>query len=197
MTAITQELRSVVELLRRAAVPEFWIAGGCAIDLYLQRSTREHHDMDIALTQSLTAAQEYTIGEVYQLEERFVKNEEAADGWTERYLTGIPRSRHLFPRLDLFIICVTEGVWNFRNNSAIRRPIELIGQNLDGVPFIAPEVVLLYKATRRNSADDADFVTACSRLNSEPRRWLAQNLQNLDSAHPWLALLSKKEENAE
>jgi len=40
--------RDAVEWFARASVP-WWVAGGWAIDLFLNRSTRQHHDLDVGV----------------------------------------------------------------------------------------------------------------------------------------------------
>jgi hypothetical protein len=58
------------------------------------------------------------------------------------------------------------------------------------VPFLAPEVQLLYKANERPlPKDEADFAVTLPLLEERDRRWLAQALHTYNAQHPWLASL--------
>ena len=62
----------------------------------------------------------------------------------------------------------------------------------DGVPFLAPEVQLLYKATDApRPKDEADLAAVLPRLGAERREWLAAALRQYRPRHPWLARLNE------
>ena len=178
-----------------AALPCPWaIASGWAIDLHLGRVTREHHDVDVA---------------VYRHDQAEVHATLRAAGWSlEKVVEGRPE-RWDGERIDLPVhevharrrdgepahleLLLTEGdaaCWRYRRAPEISRPraqAELVSP--DGIPFLSPEVVLLFKSTRRRSRDELDFAACLPSLAPEPRAWLLAALASLDPAHPWLAPL--------
>ncbi|MCI2430831.1 hypothetical protein LM602_02325 [Candidatus Acetothermia bacterium] len=57
------------------------------------------------------------------------------------------------------------------------------------MPFLGPEIVLLYKAKHLRAHDQADFDHVHTTLSSERRHWLRQALAKCHPGHPWLAKL--------
>ena len=48
--------------------------------------------------------------------------------------------------------------WLFRRDARLCRPLSTIGrQTEDGLPYLAPEIQLLYKAKAPRPKDEADF----------------------------------------
>ena len=77
----------------------------------------------------------------------------------------------------------------FLRNEAIGRPLEEIGDERNGVPFLRPEIVLLYKSSERSPKNDTDFAAVVPRLSREARLWLRAALERYDSRHPWVDAL--------
>ena len=75
---------------------------------------------------------------------------------------------------------------------AVRRPSEELGSaDHDGIPFLTPEVVLLFKAKNRRNHDEADFSSALPRLEVQQRRWLREAIQKAHPGHEWIARLDE------
>jgi hypothetical protein len=61
-----------------------------------------------------------------------------------------------------------------------------------GIPFLAPELVLLFKSKNTSatqtdrSKDQLDFERVCPHLDPERRAWLRWALLATDPAHPWI-----------
>jgi hypothetical protein len=80
--------------------------------------------------------------------------------------------------------------WVFRRLSSIRMPLDsLLKRTSHGVPYLTPEVQLLYKARHPRVKDQADFENALPRLESRERAWLSDALSTIDPEHAWLARL--------
>jgi hypothetical protein len=82
--------------------------------------------------------------------------------------------------------------WVSRRDQRIRRPITSLGfSTADGIPCLAPEIQLFYKANGRRPKDEADF-TACLPVLTEPQaRWLSEALSlAYGPEHPWRARLA-------
>ena len=58
-----------------------------------------------------------------------------------------------------------------------------------GVPFISPEIQLLYKAKYQRAKDEHDFELAAPRLDEGRRRWLIEGLRLCHPGHDWLRKL--------
>ena len=92
--------------------------------------------------------------------------------------------------LEILLNESTEAEWRFRRNLEIRRPLSLIGLHSDiDVPFLSPEIVLLYKAKNRRAQDEADFHNVRNFLDPGRRAWLRQAIEVCHPEHPWLAVL--------
>jgi hypothetical protein len=81
------------------------------------------------------------------------------------------------------------GRWVYSRNERVTRPIKEIGGVRDGVPFLRPEIVLLYKSTDDSPKNAADFDVVFPSLDTDARSWLAEALAASDSHHRWLAKL--------
>lgn len=78
----------------------------------------------------------------------------------------------------------------FRRAAAVQRPLaRAVVHTAAGLPVLAPEVVLLYKAKAPRAADEHDFTAARPHLGPEARAWLAAALRRCHPGHPWLGRL--------
>jgi hypothetical protein len=60
--------------------------------------------------------------------------------------------------VDLLLTPTDGESWVFKRNDAIRRPLDSVGWVApDGVSYLRPEVVLLFKAKLGRPKDEADF----------------------------------------
>lgn len=63
----------------------------------------------------------------------------------------------------------------------------------DGVPVIAPEIALLFKAKAPMFKDQRDFDRVLPHLDRAARSWLASALEQAHPDHPWLARVLGKQ----
>jgi hypothetical protein len=69
----------------------------------------------------------------------------------------------------------------------VHRPLATIGSvTPDGIPYMAPEIQLLYKAKAPRPQDEADFVRTFPHLNQASREFLVQALALVYPGHRWL-----------
>jgi hypothetical protein len=81
-------------------------------------------------------------------------------------------------RLDVFRDPHDGDTWICRRDHSIRLPYErVIEMTSDGVPFMAPEIVLLFKAKHARPKDEADFAGTLDALGPAQRAWLATRWQ--------------------
>lgn len=168
----------------------WWVAGGWALDLFVGRQSRPHKDLDLGILRKdapkvLPALSSWEIFE-------------AKDGVLTRLREGdAPRAQvnSLWCRragdrdwsFELMLDESEEDHWVFRRDRTIQRPLALcVRRDGRGIPFIAPEIQLLYKARSVRSQDQADFDLIAPRLDSDARTWSRTALTKLEPCHEWL-----------
>jgi len=171
----------------------WWVAGGWALDLFLGRQTREHRDLDIGILRR-DAVQ---FLEILHFWEVF----DAKDGALSRLGEGLaPRAEvnSLWCRpigtsrwaMEVLLDASDQDFWVFRRHAQVRRPFaEVVRRDLQGVPYLAPEVQLLYKARSMRPCDEADFARVAPQLDTAARTWLRKSLLRTDPGHPWTSAL--------
>ena len=183
--------RDIAARLEGVDVP--WaVAAGWALDLFRGEQTREHEDLAIAVPIGQFDAIRSAIGD---FEFQVVGSghawpiDSAAGGvmvqtWVRERETGAYR-------LDIFREPHNEDTWICRRNDSIRRPYgDVIRRSTDGVPYVVPEVVLLFKAKQNRDKDHADFLAVLPMLSPDRRAWLAKALSMVHPGHIWLKKLS-------
>lgn len=186
-----EPLREVVRELGGFAPPWF-VSSGWALDLHLGRVTRVHHDVDIAIFR------EDQLELQRHMQERgwrFVAPDEGRlEPWPPGTRLELPRHQahaHREGRFIDFLLSEREGpVWRFRRDPSVVRTVErLILRSEDGVPYLAPEVVLLFKSAHAGgpprARDQLDFESAVGALGPEGRAWLRWALAAYRPDHPW------------
>jgi hypothetical protein len=80
--------------------------------------------------------------------------------------------------------------WVYRRNPAIRMPLKRMGLHpLWGLPYLAPEIVLLFKSKHLQAHDRIDFNVALPVMSADSRAWLRAALERSTPDHEWLAAL--------
>lgn len=172
----------------------WWVAGGWALDLFLGRDTRTHEDLDVAL---LRRDQLVLYRHLSGWDLRYVTAEHTLELWDASYLEppvhGIWARRSLrasAPWTCEFLLNEERaGYWVYRRNERVKRPLEEIGDMRHDVPFLRPEIVLLYKSTEDSPKNASDFDVTVPSLDADARSWLAEALTVCDGHHRWLAKL--------
>ena len=170
------------------------LVGGLAIDRALGRSTRRHEDLDIAVFRN---------GQSSFL--KWFANWElwgsGSPGSGLNRLTTeehIPDSVHgIWCRRErsepwAFEMLIEESIgdhWVYRRNHDVTLPIDRLICSVDGVPVMAPEVVLLYKGKEPRRRDLDDFRAALPLLDPRQRDWLKSSLAVAHPTCQWLSNL--------
>lgn len=176
----------MAERLAGATVP-WCVAAGWALDLHLGEQTREHHDLEIAVPRARFA----------DLAGRFpelafhVPGDGTVRPAVPAALAADFQTWALDPaadawRFDVFREPHDGDVWVARRDERLRRPYaEITRRTPDGIPYLSPEVVLLFKAKHRRPKDEADFALVAPRLTEAERSWLDAALDLVHPGHPW------------
>ncbi len=167
-----------MQVLSGLSVP-WWIAGGWAIDLFVGHETRAHGDIEIAvLRRDQLAIQKQLKGWDLQI---------ADVGSLEPWPTGqaiVPAKHAVWARRggDAWEIEIaleeSEGTrWIYRRHTRIGLNIADLGMRSDsGIPYIRPEVALLYKSKATRPVDETDFLYVLPRLDPARKAWLVAAL---------------------
>ena len=94
-------------------------------------------------------------------------------------------------RFDILLEPSTPETYVYRRDPSITLPrADSIMTATGGIPFLAPEIVLLFKAKALRPKDQTDFGAALLRLTAKQRTWLIAALTKTHPGHPWLAALN-------
>jgi hypothetical protein len=185
-----------VEEIRRAFSSidaPWWIGGGWAIDLFVGSQTRPHGDIDVAMLRRDALA----VRALRDAFDVYIAHDGTLTPWDGGPL-GLSRHQFWARRRDddawAFEVLFEEesdGEWLFRRDARVRLPLARFGRTTaGGVPYVAPEVALLYKAKHDDiDRHAADFASALPLLDAGQRAWLREALIVVHPGHPWIALI--------
>ena len=198
MSRELKPLLEVAEALGNLRAP-FYFCGGWAIDLHLGRVTREHHDIDAQVMRRdqlglHKALKQFSLKKIIS----------HPDGMPPKIIEWHPgerlelpvhqinayRANESEPAFEVLLTESSDREWIFRRNPEIRMPLARIGFHpLWGLPYVAPEIVLLFKAKHLEARDRIDFDNALSALSVDARRWLRDAIEKTHPGHQWLNAL--------
>jgi len=203
------ELKPLLEVataLGRLRAP-WWFSGGWAIDLHLGRVTRAHHDIDVAVLRSDQALLHAAL-DGFELQKIIPHPEGLTNGGTNQtwqrgerlelpvHQIDVMRARSAMrPQtgdvaFQLMLQETRSDTWLYRRNPAVTRPLAAVGIHaLWSLPYLAPEIVLLFKAKHCLDKDRADFDACVGSLSADARAWLRQALALCHPSHDWIARL--------
>lgn len=181
----------VAHLLAGVAAP-WYVAGGWAVDLFCGERTREHGDTEIAVPAARFP----------EVRDRFPGHALDVVGsgrvWpaaTPKVMAAVYQTWVRDPatgdyRLEVFREPHDGDTWICRRDGTIRLPYrDIVRRTPDGVPYLAPELVLLFKAKGTRPKDQADFDVTVPRLTAAQRGYLAGLLTRVHPHHTWLTRL--------
>lgn len=187
-----EEPMNVLDRMGKFDRPWF-IAGGWAVDLFLGRMTRPHKDIEIAILRADQGAlRAYLSGWEFR---KVVKGKLVP--WRDDESLEPPvheihasrEGRHA-SRLEILLNEASCDDWVFRRNSAITRSLSTVRLLSEaGVPYLAPEIVLLYKAKSPGPRDELDFRNLLPSLGPERCTWLRHALEICHPGHSWISHL--------
>lgn len=183
-------------LLASSEAP-WWIAGGWALELFRGTPTRPHADLDVGvLRRDLPCVlHRFSTWEVF----------EANDGRLTRLSAGrVPaldvhsiwcRPTAADPwTIELMLDEADGNTWVYRRQPRIRRPMStIVRQSQDALPYLVPEIQLLYKSKTPRERDEVDFAQIWPLLAAEARTWLRDALELTAPDHTWTAVLRDAE----
>ncbi len=199
-----EPVHAVASLLSGLAVP-WWITGGWAIDLAVGHVTRDHADVNVIVLER----DEHALRGLTGVDIQLVADGQPGPWPAGRRLTAGPvpgpkppatgpghragdflilRGEDLPLPAEVIPASAVRGIWVYQQGPRIFvRPLADITSYRQGVPFLAPEVVLLIKARPgtdkpRTDNDQRDFEAALPVLSAGQRSWLKDAIEQ----QPWL-----------
>jgi hypothetical protein len=181
------------EIARRlAGVRAHWyVAGGWALDLSRGKQQRDHDDLEIGVPAASFGAvrdalSDYPI-DVVAAGRRWPLDSPA---FGETYQTWVREPATGVYRADIFREPHDGGTWICRRDETIRLPYQqIIRRTPAGIPYLAPEIVLLFKAKHVRPKDAADFEATLPLLRPAAVEWLRDMLARVHPGHAWLGAL--------
>lgn len=177
---------------RLSAVAAPWcVAAGWALELFTAGAARQHHDIEIAVPSA-------RFDEVAAALPDFAWDV-AGDGrvWpypetlTEHFQTWLRNPGSGRYHLDVFREPHHGDQWVCRRNPSITLPYgELILHTSAGIPYVIPEVALLFKAKHRRDKDEADLRRVLPVMADARRSRLTGWLEKTHPGHPWIGVVA-------
>jgi Aminoglycoside-2''-adenylyltransferase len=201
-TAGFEPVHAVASLLSGLTVP-WWITGGWAIDLAVGHVTRGHANVNIMMLER----DEHALRELTGVDIQHTVGGQPPGPWTiATRLTALPdpgpnpgpkggpgrpigpdrlvlRGENLPLPAEVIPASAVGSIWVYKKGSNVfTRPLAEITCHWQGIPFLAPEVVLLIKARPglgrpRTDNDQHDFESALPLLSAEQRSWLRNAIE--------------------
>ena len=166
----------------------WYIAGGWAIDLYLNNQTRNHHDIEIAIARKdQLNLKEYLINWTFN---KVFKGELSI--WEHEYLE-LPihelhgKNNSTNEKLEVLLNEIESNQWKFRREESITCRLDAFySVSSEGIPYLNPEIVLLYKVKNTREKDHQDFKNTVNYLTNSQKKWLREAILVHHPNHEWL-----------
>ncbi|MGW1619034.1 nucleotidyltransferase domain-containing protein [Streptomyces sp. NPDC002172] len=169
------------------------VAAGWALDLFRGERSRPHGDLEIAIPAAGFAEvrdrfPEYVFDAVGSGRVWAAAGGEVLAATHQTWVRDPTSGRFLF---DVFREPHEGGTWICRRDESLRLPYDaVIERTADGIPYLVPELVLLFKAKEPRPKDQADFDGVLPLLSPARRDVLGAWLTRTHPGHPWLARLT-------
>ncbi|MFG6150451.1 nucleotidyltransferase domain-containing protein [Halobacillus sp. B23F22_1] len=166
------------------------IAGGWAIDLHIGEETRDHEDIEVAVfREDLLSLSEWLQNWRTFVVDRSRMVEDHVDESLDKHIHEIHAHREE-AKLEILLNMKSKEQWKFRRDPQISFPLNRMNlQSERGIPYLNPEIVLLFKAKNTQVKDEQDFQSVFPYLNEQQKEWLKQALIIHQPEHHWLESL--------
>jgi hypothetical protein len=180
---------------RLAGIGTPWcVVAGWALDLFRGERSRPHGDLEIAVPAAGFAEvrdrfSEYAFDAVGRGRIWAEAGAEALAATHQTWLRDRASGRFLF---DVFREPHEGDTWICRRDESLRLPYDvIIERTAEGIPYLVPELVLLFKAKDTRPKDHADFDGVLPLLSQARRDALSKWLSRMRPGHPWPAALKR------
>ena len=176
----------------------WWVAGGWALEAF-NGVPRHHEDTDVGVLRAdlpllrRHLARRFDVWAAARGALRPLLPEHdpepAADDVLPRHCSQVWIRRAATEpwELDILLSPGTPAEWVYRRDESITMPLSEAIWEREAIPFLQPEIQLLYKAKGLRPKDDVDFRNTVTHLDHRRRTWLSVALARTLPGHPWLA----------
>ncbi|WP_026690490.1 nucleotidyltransferase domain-containing protein [Alteribacter aurantiacus] len=186
-------IEDIQQLFKTLSIP-WWIAGGWALDLYVGAKTRDHDDIDVVIVRDDVHKLNAALTERWELYKAvkgeltlWERNEVLPSYFDNLWVKRIGSDTWNF---QVMIVDTHGGDWLYKRKKTITRPIEEIGlQTAEGVPYLRPEIQLLYKggSSHIREKDVFDLETLLPIMSKREINWLKDSLNDqFPEGHDWI-----------
>ena len=204
------------ELLKNGGF-EYALCGGFAIELFLNRTIRKHGDIDVSAywhdRDKIILYMQSLGWNVYEMcggithhitDVKFQINAKrnifcfkdgcslvkfSPHGEADMYYLDFDHSGHTkFDFIEFLFNNRNDDSFLYARNENISLPIKKAKLTRNGIPYLAPELVLLYKSTdTEREGYQLDYDSVKAEMSTEQRSWLQAALKTMNpSGHKWL-----------
>lgn len=168
----------------------WWLVGGHAIEAYTG-VPREHEDVDLSIFGIDVPALRRHMDGRYHL---WSMDDGTMRPITDRFPEPLDYLSQIWVRehssapwiVDLPMSPDVDGKWmSKRDETHVADLDEVTWVHTDGIRYMNPEVVLLYKAAGDRRKDRRDLAVTWPLLPVDKQRWLQEAVRRLYPEHPW------------
>jgi hypothetical protein len=171
----------------------WYVVGGWALDLWHGQQTRDHEDLEFCILPQDVDRSRARLSELDFFEVRNGAFTYLSPGMKPRpeasQLWGADMAKACW-RVDMMIEHGSPEDWVYKRDPSFRLPRSVaIRKTPAGIPYLAPALVLLFKAKYVRTKDTEDFQAALPKLDDRQKADLRNWLEALHPGHQWLSLL--------
>lgn len=173
----------------------WWICGGTALELFVGDGWRPHEDLDIGVLRIEASEVHGWLSSDWEL---WIAARGTLTPWRGAPLSPEQQENNIWVRqgpnaawvFDLTVGSGDETEWIYRRDETTRRPSDTtIQRTTDGIPYLTPEIQLLFKSKNPKPKDDLDAEKVIPLLNADQRAFLKAAVPD---AHPWREILGNQ-----
>jgi len=181
-----------VQRLMRGSGIRWWIVGGWAVEAFTGIS-RPHEDIDVSFFRADLPALLEHLSPTYCVWSNYNgtlkplrKADDLLKGSRQLWVRRDGRSPWV---MDLAMNPHDGDTWISVRDKRIRKPIDQVTFEVDGIRYLRPEIVMFMKARMARPKDEHDLREILERLDPEATTWLRKWISNKHPGHRWLKLL--------
>jgi hypothetical protein len=178
----------------RGAGDDWYVVGGWALDLWHDEQTRWHDDLEFSVLAAETehyrrtlSGLEFFAAQDGQLRHLPMSEPLPSDVWQQ---WGADLDEGCW-RVDMMVDRGSLDLWVYKRDATLVLPRkDVIRESTKGIRYLAPSMVLLFKAKHARDKDCYDFRNALPRLDASDKADLRGWLNALHPDHDWIAALA-------
>ena len=162
----------------------WFVAGGWAIDLFLERETRPHEDIEIGIYRNsqMKLYRYFEKNKKYYINNKSLIGKHIKTEWNKEYLRLPIHEIYIeFGDIELEVLLNErdDDNWNYRRDEKIKLEENLAIQYSEGgIPYLCPEIVLLYKTKDIREKDFEDMKNAVTKMSDSQKDWLINSISD-------------------